>query len=323
VTSKARPNPHVLHLINAAMGSGSITKHGRQGKSALVERTPKERAKWLEPDLQTLETWVLGNRSMTELAALLGRPIASVRYKKNQLLNRLYPWTTERLETLKTMTTAGKARVDICEVSQKHHSSVYRMQENLGLVPPRRKSVQHRWSKQERDHVQKLWEKGLSDEAIARELPFEASIAGVDRQRHNLGLFYTKYDVTPWTSEIKNMVKELYGLGWSDKDIAARLHRRLRTVVAQRIALGLKRTSKNAIPWSKHDLSVLRELVIARVPYKDMIERLSVARSVNGLKDKARSIGVGRRTIKYYPWSKEEEDTLTLIRKDGHTDEEL
>lgn len=77
------------------------------------------------------------------------------------------------------------------------------------------------------------------------------------------------------------------------------------------------------IPWSEPDLSVFSELVIARVPYKDMIGRLSVPRSVQGLRNRARRIGIVRHTSQYHPWSEEEEDKFVRLAKANHTDEEI
>ena len=91
--SEARPSPSIEKLMFAALGPGGLTKHGRQGKSALAKRTPHGREEWPEADLKTLKSYVLGKRSMTKLAALLGRSISSIRYQKNRLLDRLYPWT--------------------------------------------------------------------------------------------------------------------------------------------------------------------------------------------------------------------------------------
>ena len=323
VRSEARPNPTVSAVISAAMGPGGHSRHARQGKVALVQLTPKDRRQWTEADLKTLRTWTEQKRNTVELAAILGRSIASVRYQKNKLAKVLFPWTQEELETLRMMSTAGASLTDICEALQRKVTAVCAMQEKLGLRPQRSRSEPRKWTQQNKHDLYRLWQEGKSDEVIARELPFQTSATAVEAKRRRMGLVFERNDRRQWTSEDRKTLQELFGLGWSDKDIAAKLKRPTYSIVSRRLSLGLLRATKSSSPWSDSDTEVFRKLVSSQVPFKDIIEQLSVPRSLKGLYNKAWSLGMKQRVINYAPWSVEDEDKLAHLWRSGMTDQEI
>jgi len=85
VRSEARPKAQIDSLLAAAVGPGGVSKYSRQGKVIRAQIIRAERKVWTEADLQTLRTGLKDGRSTFELAAILGRSIASVRHKRYRL----------------------------------------------------------------------------------------------------------------------------------------------------------------------------------------------------------------------------------------------
>jgi len=321
IPGEARPHLRFQNLLRRAEGRGGLRKHGRDGKASTARR-PSSRRNWTEAERLALRTYTQDGRSMLDLATELNRTVSSVRLAKTNLLRRLNPWTAEQVDILQQMTTDARSIANIAEVLGRTPQGVFAKQADLGFVPRLNQTSRHRWSDQNMDELLLLYKEGLSDGEIARKLSFKVTVKAVVGKRQQLGLAYPSATPKSWTTEQIDVLQDLLSRGLSNKDIGLHIGRPTSQVRDKSAKLGMRRRSSKPSAWAIADEEKLRELHHAEYSIREIIQNLSMARSVASVTQKLNELGLYRRKRPTF-YTREEVDIIRDSAEKGLSNKQI